>query len=113
MQDNETLLHVRGDAFNVAFEVEDMDFTNLIVKSHFKKDINQASPDLTFLSSDGSINVNIISTTKTILTFNKTSTQMAAIIEGTYKYDIQVETSATDRQTICAGNLKVIKDVTV
>jgi hypothetical protein len=112
MEINDSLEYVTGDAFNIKFEVEGLDFTGMSVRSHFRKEINQTTPDLICLTSDGSIQVNIVSVTKSELTFIKTPAQMAALIPGTYQYDIEVYSTANDVQTICRGSLKVIKDIT-
>ena len=108
----EYLEYITGDAFTVKFVVEGLDFTGKSVKSDFKKDINQASPDITFQTGGNGITVTVISATKAEVVFSKTPAQMAAITQGTYKYDIEVYTNANDVQTIGTGSLKVYKGIT-
>lgn len=112
MQANEILIHPRGDAFNFAFEVEGKDFTGLSVKSHFRMEVDQDTPDMIFQTSDGSISVNIISTVKAIITLVKDSTYMANKPEGIYNYDIETFTTTSDIETICYGKLEIVKDIT-
>lgn len=112
MHENELYIHVRGDAFIMALRVQGLDFTGKTVKSMFKRTKNQDTPDLTFLSTDSSIDVDIISTTETILTLTKPVAEINALENAIYTYDVQVYTTAEDVYTFCKGKVKIVNEIT-
>lgn len=112
MWENDLFIYVKGDALVMVLEVEGHDFTGKQVKSMFKRTKNQVSADMLFQSSDGSIVIDVISTTKATLTFVKTVTQMNALDLGIYNYDVQVFTNADDVYTFCKGKVKIVNELT-
>lgn len=96
----------------MVLEVDGHNFTGKQVKAMFKKTKGQATADMLFQSSDGSIVIDVISTTKANLTFVKTVTQMNALELGIYNYDVQVFTNAEDVYTFCKGKVKIVNELT-
>lgn len=112
MWENDLFIYVKGDALVMVLDVEGFNFTGKQVKSMFKRTKDQAAADMTFQSSDGSIVIDIISTTKATLTFVKTVSQMNTLELGIYNYDVQVFTNAEDVYTFCKGKVKIVNELT-
>lgn len=99
---------VKGDLFDVSFDIEDIDLTGKTLLMQVKKDDTLI---IEFKESDNSLTKTVVSTVKTSVRIIKTPTLMNTVTVSVYPYSIIMYTAADDEQTIVEGNFYVVTKI--